>query len=89
MQITHTNDSSQYQIVGNASVVLSSHPTEQAAKDVYFATDYSEHQFGVVEIVSPGKTIIRQMSDPMTADELAKLESVETEDIFGFGLAAE
>jgi hypothetical protein len=29
------------------------------------------------------------MSDPMTADELAKLESVETEDIFGFGLAAE
>jgi hypothetical protein len=89
MQITHTNDSSQYQIVGNASVVLSNHATEQAAKGVYFSTDYSEHQFGIVEIIAPGETIVRHMSDPMTAGELAKLEAVETEDIFGFGLVAE
>ena len=83
---TYTNNTGNHQIVGNAATLLSEHASYDDAAKVYYSTDYSEGDFAMVEIVAPGETIIRHLSDPMTPEQLAALDAPVTEDIFGFGL---
>ena len=83
-QYRHTNTTDHYQVVGNRSVVISSHATEREAVEAMkkAVPSICDSKWGAVDIVPPGQTVEGKMVDGLSSEQIAKIS--EPIDLFGF-----
>lgn len=72
MILSHTNSTSNFQVVGNKSVVVSEFATVQEANAVVESVNICESEWGTLETVAPGESVSGsfQIPEPISSDDV-------------------
>ena len=78
---SHTNDTNDYQLIGNKHEIISSHATRAEAIEALNGPDYIEDtKWGNMDVVAPGESVSGKFAIP----EPLQTSTASFAEIFGF-----